>query len=858
MAPNFRTLNVIHRHKMAYKPKPANFSDAGGCSVSLSSSWASQVRTMNCETQTPDAMYEFAETETQWGLFTSIDQYQTGKDDTGETVMGYLRKKFHRKRSGEQLRNLLSSRCVTVDDEACTDGNMKLTGDEFIEVVVAQLDATTQTSAYDASVAIEAQTTSSSSSSASEGKASDREGEGKDMDRDRDRGEDTYEDDFDEGKRRERDGEEGKSSDSSGGEPTTANANTTDRNLLSFLRKICPTIEDELAANLTSRAFDGYDSIISSGTSDEVSLWKTLSVDLEKKKVVFPGWTSAKYFPGRIVKCSQTRNKERIYDVLYEDDGSSLSGVREEHIRVVHLKQCREEVFNEQATRKAALRVGVRVHVKTAIDKKGREERHLPGTITKAGKGKSGVYDVELEGGKVIEGVLKEDILVGLDVDMSVEARRPTRQHLHCTDVSWNSTGNSLAASYGRTDISGWCDLPGAVCIWSVFSKGFDAATPTIVLDHPSCINCVACHPEQPALIAAGSFNGEVILWDTSGTSGEEAVGISPIVEFCHKEPVLAIQWAYDDRLGDWTILSAGADGKVLNWHPSNRLRYPVKGSYLSKPGSSGSSSRKEYPLAYGGTSLALSGGSGVVSGSSLSKRPKWVLVGQEGGAIIRAQATRALVMSGRAMSSDSIKASLRAGSDLYTPLRGIGEGFAHTPHIGPVNSLDCSPFHRSLFLTAGQDGYVRLYHMLRSQPLLQWEPNPAPGTAGVEGAGAFGAVTGAKFSPIRPCVFAASTSNGFVYIFDLMQSTAAPVCTLQAESSTTSGGKSGSSKSRTSLATLTSLGFNPKQRDLLAASDQAGMVHTWRLGWNLSNRHPLDQQTLDALGAADGGDDQE
>jgi hypothetical protein len=33
--------------------------------------------------------------------------------------------------------------------------------------------------------------------------------------------------------------------------------------------------------------------------SNEASHWKTLSVDLEKKKVLFPDWSKAKHFTGK-------------------------------------------------------------------------------------------------------------------------------------------------------------------------------------------------------------------------------------------------------------------------------------------------------------------------------------------------------------------------------------------------------------------------------------------------------------------------------------------------------------------------------------------------------------------------------
>lgn len=44
---------------------------------------------------------------------------------------------------------------------------------------------------------------------------------------------------------------------------------------------------------------------------------------------------------------------------------------------------------------------------------------------------------------------------------------------------------------------------------------------------------------------------------------------------------------------------------------------------------------------------------------------------------------------------------------------------FAFSPHFGPVFSVDCSPYHRNLFLTCGTDASVRLYSMLQVSNIL-------------------------------------------------------------------------------------------------------------------------------------------
>lgn len=51
-------------------------------------------------------------------------------------------------------------------------------------------------------------------------------------------------------------------------------------------------------------------------------------------------------------------------------------------------------------------------------------------------------------------------------------------------------------------------------------------------------------------------------------------------------------------------------------------------------------------------------------------------------------------------------------------------------------------------------------------------------------------------------------------------------------------------------IARATSLCFNSKQRDLIAACDQAGRVFIWKMGWALSNRKQSEQSVLDHLGS--------
>ena len=447
---------------------------------------------------------------------------------------------------------------------------------------------------------------------------------------------------------------------------------TYPRDLLEFLNGKLPSIMKELEENSASQAFNEYE-VSASEEPNNASWWKTLSVDLEKRKVVFPDWSTARHHPGNITNCSITRNKERLYDIEF-DDGSKLSGVREDYIHWLGSADNRNSRQNQRSAPSSSsgagknsdirkdqrssiasrLQEGVRVLARMTY--KNGIEKFVPGRIDKVHRG--GTYDVECEGGQIERNMGLDDLMLGLQVGDLVEAKQPNKVHLQCTDLSWNSTGSTLAVAYGKDDILGWCNYPGAVCTWNLFGKQFDASNPDFVLDHNSCMMCVKCHPSLPAMIAGGSFNGEILVWDLS--LPEPLYAVSPITEYGHMEPVLDIDWLYDPVAAEWVISSVSADGRVLLWSLSNKLLHPIKGALLtSRKDSSSSSSRKNPITHHCGTCItycgASTGGTGAGLGGISSNLPKWYLVGEQGGGIVRGQTLRTLG-SGPRLTSESFK----------------------------------------------------------------------------------------------------------------------------------------------------------------------------------------------------------
>jgi hypothetical protein len=63
---------------------------------------------------------------------------------------------------------------------------------------------------------------------------------------------------------------------------------------------------------------------------------------------------------------------------------------------------------------------------------------------------------------------------------------------------------------------------------------------------------CVAFHPKNPSLVAAGSFNGEVFVWDTEPE--EYRFYASGIGDYFHREPVTKVAWVYDVQAAEYNV----------------------------------------------------------------------------------------------------------------------------------------------------------------------------------------------------------------------------------------------------------------------------------------------------------------
>lgn len=339
-----------------------------------------------------------------------------------------------------------------------------------------------------------------------------------------------------------------------------------------------------------------------------------------------------------------------------------------------------------------------------------------------------------------------------MNVSMQASAVAQARSKLVVTSVSWSMSGQTIAAAYGRHDIPGWCEDRGALTTWNLGHGSVNQYKADITIDVDNCLMACAFHPEHQALIAGGTFNGDVYIWDLSHEGDMQVGKTDAISDLRHREPICSMIWHYSsteyNKYGNkaqaYRLITLGADGLIMIW-TYHKLKTALYGYKLmwQQPGG-------HNKVIFGGTSMSMLSQGGTGAHHHQMDGTATLMVGTEGGKIFRCY-----MELNEAALRDFSKAAA-SGTDKVDLRNPIKEG-DYAMHAGSVLGLSCSPFQRDLFLTSGFDGCIHLYSALKKQFLLELVPSERQ-------------LYTVQWSPFRPFVFAAAGGDGRVFIYDLLR----------------------------------------------------------------------------------------
>ncbi|CAG9760660.1 unnamed protein product [Ceutorhynchus assimilis] len=350
------------------------------------------------------------------------------------------------------------------------------------------------------------------------------------------------------------------------------------------------------------------------------------------------------------------------------------------------------------------------------------------------------------------------------------------------TDLEWNPFYYDLfQVSFGFFDFLK--PTPeGAVCLFTLKNPSF----PDYICLTDSGVMCSDTHPKYPYMVVIGLYDGSVQVYNVQTTCKTPAFR-SDNVTNKHNGIVWEIKWAPDLPDGELNFVSIGSDGNINNWVlMQNELAVTtILTLFLSK----------DPVLGPDGTHLKVKSCASCVR--LHPKNPIIYLVGTEEGQIYKC-------------------------STAYSSMCLL----TYNAHLLPINKIDFNKYNSDIFISCSSDWRIKIWEDNRLEPLFVFDLGDRVGDA--------------KWAPYSSTVFAAVTSEGKVYVFDLNVNKYKPIC-VQAVVS----------KRRNKL---TRLSFNPKL-PIIIVGDDKGCVTTLKLSPNLripckapKKQQHLDQWTLQCM----------
>jgi len=409
------------------------------------------------------------------------------------------------------------------------------------------------------------------------------------------------------------------------------------------------------------------------------------------------------------------------------------------------------------------------------------------------------------------------------------------------TCIAWSKTGSQIAVGYGMREHKGWCTHSTPISIWNI-NRTLNDKVPHSEIILTSCASALDFHPTDSTVLACGLHSGEIALIDlfaadrikatateadsSSGdhkhanqqtsTESRSANEVYVSEGSGHSLKVVSITWIAltpsqskdiikkNRNASNYCILSAGKDGFICLWSvnkANNQLMLEKKfvvwaetlpenfqvgnrtASGMQEIGINDLSTCKDDPTAF----IFATFGGYIFQGNLLSE-----------------------VQINDSESSNPILNGQGDSQSVFEP-----GSLCVSKQQSLVSSVDCSPYHRNLFLAATMDGRVILQNLL--QPMKPTTELFLSGTIDV------------KWSK-RPMMFAAIDNNK-IAIVDLSLDKKKPSLLIQHDD------------------LLIRIAFNCTDVGVIACCDAKGFLHIWKLPQSLSSHETKEMELLIDLG---------
>ncbi|KAJ9599617.1 hypothetical protein L9F63_009934 [Diploptera punctata] len=270
---------------------------------------------------------------------------------------------------------------------------------------------------------------------------------------------------------------------------------------------------------------------------------------------------------------------------------------------------------------------------------------------------------------------------------------------MYVSCLTWFCSGTVIACGYALLDHDDWCDHTGWV---HIFNINRSCTSPSRSLEAASCLSCLSAHPSEPSILAAGLYDGEIVIWNFQ-KDDDSLICSSGGIPGSHRECVTQLSWINnpDTSQKKPLLVSIGLDGRILIWKVEPRSEsFQLNDSFIITLERIKHLSLDMFlrsPVGVGSTGMEV----GIKCFSFSSVDPTSFVLGVDGGIIL-------------ACSTFAAKAApVDADVPLKDPVLKVFDR-----HQGAVTCVRCSPHKEDKFVSCGTDNEIRIYLMKESSPI--------------------------------------------------------------------------------------------------------------------------------------------
>ena len=118
------------------------------------------------------------------------------------------------------------------------------------------------------------------------------------------------------------------------------------------------------------------------------------------------------------------------------------------------------------------------------------------------------------------------------------------KNEVQINQVKLNNKGMMLAVAVGYKKHEGSCEHTAYVCGWNIFRSNIKSDEPHWTLNSNGCVTCISWHPRKSTILATGTYNGIISIFDIGKEEGNPIQYQTQLNEFLHYDTVSCLDWS--------------------------------------------------------------------------------------------------------------------------------------------------------------------------------------------------------------------------------------------------------------------------------------------------------------------------